>query len=134
MELIAIKEHYFPTFDRRKPILIGDKLVPVTRERYNIIAPDGWIKGEVGLDIARKVGRPPKKENGLLKAIGEQLRAAREFRGLRQDDVAERMNVSKQYLSNIENGRASVSLQQLSEICDILKYEVKVKLSKRHGK
>jgi transcriptional regulator with XRE-family HTH domain len=54
--------------------------------------------------------------------LGEALRLIRVYHDLRQNQVAERLNISKSYLSEIENGHKSPTLelvQRYSEEFDL---------------
>ena len=52
--------------------------------------------------------------------IGERLKKARTQRGLTQEKLAEKMDVSIAFLSRIERGSSHISLKRLSQVCDIL--------------
>ena len=52
--------------------------------------------------------------------IGERLKKARTERGLTQEKLAEKMDVSIAFLSRIERGSSHISLKRLSQVCDIL--------------
>lgn len=49
--------------------------------------------------------------------IGEQIKAARERVGMTQEKLAERIEVSPQYLSDLERGVVGVSISTLKKIC-----------------
>ncbi len=54
--------------------------------------------------------------------INKALRLIRQFHGLQQRELSEQLGISKSYLSEIENGRKTVSyslLQNYSEIFEI---------------
>ncbi len=53
------------------------------------------------------------------KIMGERLRNARLAKGLTQDQLAEKINVSIAFLSRIESGKTRINLVRLNEICDI---------------
>ena len=53
--------------------------------------------------------------------IGERLKKARSSKGLTQEKLAEKLDVSIAFLSRIERGSSHISLKRLSQICDILK-------------
>lgn len=48
---------------------------------------------------------------------GEQIRAAREERKLTQEQLAERIEVSPQYISDLERGVVGISLPTLKRLC-----------------
>lgn len=52
--------------------------------------------------------------------IGKRIKASREEKGLTQEYLAERLDVSNAFISKIERGKTSVSLDRLSEICHVL--------------
>lgn len=49
--------------------------------------------------------------------IGEQIKAARERVGLTQEQFSERIEVSPQYISDLERGVVGVSVSTLKQIC-----------------
>ena len=52
--------------------------------------------------------------------IGEQIKQARERAQLTQEQFAERIDVSTQYVSDLERGVVGVSIATLKRICTIL--------------
>lgn len=52
--------------------------------------------------------------------IGEQIKLAREKAGLTQEQFAERVDVSPQYVSDLERGVVGVSIATLKRICTVL--------------
>ena len=52
--------------------------------------------------------------------IGERLKKARTEKGLTQEKLAEKLDVSIAFLSRIERGSSHISLKRLSQVCDIL--------------
>jgi y4mF family transcriptional regulator len=56
--------------------------------------------------------------------IGLLLRARRKFLRLRQRDLAELAGVTLRGLTELENGRANPTLNQLSKIADVLGLEL----------
>ena len=55
-----------------------------------------------------------------LKKLGAAIREIRELRGLTQREVAERMNLSVNFLSMVENGKRGISIEHLNEMAEIL--------------
>ena len=49
--------------------------------------------------------------------IGEQIKAAREQAGLTQEQLAERIDVSVQFVSDLERGVVGISLTTLKKLC-----------------
>ena len=49
--------------------------------------------------------------------IGEQIKAAREQAGLTQEQLAERIDVSVQFISDLERGVVGISLTTLKKLC-----------------
>ena len=52
--------------------------------------------------------------------IGEQIKAAREQSKLTQEQFAERIDVSPQYVSDLERGVVGASIATLKSICTVL--------------
>ena len=61
------------------------------------------------------------KDEKLLKEIGERIFARRRSLKLTQEDVAEKMNVSIQMISNLELGKKAIRPENLIKISSILK-------------
>ena len=56
--------------------------------------------------------------------LGKKLKLLRKKRNIRQDDLAEFLNLSKSQISNLESGRRNLSLSQLEKICDYFKIDM----------
>lgn len=56
-----------------------------------------------------------------LKDIGVRIAARRKELNLTQEQVAERMNVSIQMISNIERGNKAIKIDNLVRLCRVLK-------------
>jgi transcriptional regulator with XRE-family HTH domain len=52
--------------------------------------------------------------------IGQRIRKSREEKGLTQETLAERLDVSNAYISKIERGKTPINLDRLSELCMVL--------------
>ncbi|MBR2942401.1 MAG: helix-turn-helix transcriptional regulator [Clostridia bacterium] len=52
--------------------------------------------------------------------IGKRLQEARNKKGYKQNYVAEKVDLSDQHLSRIENGSKPIYLHKLAQICDLL--------------
>ena len=52
-------------------------------------------------------------------AIGEELKALRTQRGLSLQYIADRVGITRQSVHAYEQGRASISVQNLIKICDL---------------
>jgi len=57
-----------------------------------------------------------------MKTFGENLKDARTAKGLKQSEVAEKLNCAPTSLTNWENGKVQPSLDVLSRICEV--YEI----------
>lgn len=60
-------------------------------------------------------------ETADLKKIGGRIVERRKELKLTQEQIAERMNVSIQMISNIERGNKAIKIDNLLKLCDILK-------------
>ena len=65
--------------------------------------------------------------------IGEIVRAERKRRGWTQEVLAERISVSPQYVSQIENGRANISLEKVVELATAFRISTDTLLGSRKG-
>lgn len=61
------------------------------------------------------------RETADLKKIGGRIVERRKELKLTQEQIAERMNVSIQMISNIERGNKAIKIDNLLKLCDILK-------------
>lgn len=52
--------------------------------------------------------------------IGERLKKARLAKGLTQEQLAEKLDVSVAFLSRAERGDVKINLTRISQLCDIL--------------
>lgn len=53
-------------------------------------------------------------------AIGKRIKLRRKELNIRQNDLAEKLNISNNHLSSVENGREKPSLELLLNICELL--------------
>lgn len=58
--------------------------------------------------------------------IGEKLRARRKMLRLRQRDLAELAGVTLRGLTDLENGRANPTLNQIAKIVEVLGLEIRL--------
>ena len=68
-----------------------------------------------------------KKHQKELRMLGLTIAYHRKLRGMTQINLAERVNISRTHISNIEapNGTTSVSLETLFDIADALEVPIK---------
>jgi transcriptional regulator with XRE-family HTH domain len=59
--------------------------------------------------------------------IGESIRLIREGRGLTQEQLAVKMNISRSTISKIESGKFNFSIDYLSKFAEFLNFEIIVK-------
>lgn len=64
--------------------------------------------------------RTPEERHKLNKEIGARCKKARIAAGLTQEQTAEKLNVSTQYISDMERGVAGLSLLTMIELSNIL--------------
>ena len=55
-----------------------------------------------------------------LESIGKRIREYRLKNNMRQEDLAEKMDLSVPYISRVERGTTSINLKRLSQMCALL--------------
>lgn len=65
----------------------------------------------------------PKKENYIL-LVGQNIRKWRELKGIKQEQLANQLGITKGALSNIENNKTDISLHRIEQIAASLDIEV----------
>lgn len=60
-----------------------------------------------------------------LKILGARIKYLREERNLTQEELAEKANLDRSYITKIENGHINTTVRYLIEIAHILKIKVK---------
>ncbi len=70
----------------------------------------------------------------LNKEIGKRVQIARKNVDLTQENLAEKIKISPQFLSDIETGRSGMSFDTLLSLCDILKVTPNYILGKNNKK
>lgn len=71
-------------------------------------------------------------ESHLLE-LGDRLRAAREFLGFSQEEVAEHMGLSRPAISNIEAGKRKVSSEELKRFAELYRRPYEYLLGEAEG-
>jgi transcriptional regulator with XRE-family HTH domain len=91
----------------------------------------GESTASVGSSGESRASRPPRggfvvKVMQVMKNIGSEIKRRRKSANLKLNEMAERVNVTASFLSQIENGRASPSLVTLKRIAEALRTTVSV--------
>lgn len=60
-----------------------------------------------------------KCSNDINKILGENIRTIRKSNNLTQEQLADKLNINTNYLSQIENGKSGISLDTAIKICQI---------------
>lgn len=58
--------------------------------------------------------------------IGESIKQIREGRGLTQEQLAERMSISRSTISKIESGKFNFSIDYLSKFAEFLRFDITI--------
>ena len=61
-------------------------------------------------------GKNKPTENGIRQTVGSNVKAAREFAGLSQRELCEKVNISQPYLSQCESGRWNIGVDNVDRI------------------
>ena len=56
--------------------------------------------------------------------LGDKVKFLRNRRGLKQDDLAEVLELSRSQISNLESGRRNLSLKQLEKLCEYFQVDM----------
>ena len=59
-----------------------------------------------------------------MENLGKRIKELRKSRNLKQDDLAEVLDLSRGQISNLENGRRNLSLKQLETLCSFFKVDM----------
>ena len=66
-----------------------------------------------------RVALPPPSPESDRQTLGDRLRIAREYVGLKQEEVAQHLNIPRSALSNIEAGQRKVEALELSRLAKL---------------
>lgn len=64
-------------------------------------------------------------ENKILRQLGLNIKAERVRKGLSQEELAEVMDVNREYISKIERGMQNMSLKKIVQMANYLKVDIK---------
>lgn len=67
-------------------------------------------------------------KKNLLKQFGKNVKIERIKQDLTQEGLAEKMNVSQNYVAGIECGRANMSLGKILELAQVLDVDINILL------
>ena len=60
----------------------------------------------------------------MYQDLGGKVKLLRKRRSLKQDDLAEVLDLSRSQISNLEKGRRNLSLKQLEKLCEYFKVDI----------
>ena len=60
----------------------------------------------------------------MIQNLGEKVKLLRKRRNLKQEDLANLLNLSRAQISNLEKGKRNFSLNQLEKICEFFNVEM----------
>lgn len=60
----------------------------------------------------------------MYSGLGEKVKLLRNRRRLKQDDLAEVLDLSRSQVSNLESGRRNLSLKQVEKLCEYFKVDM----------
>lgn len=64
------------------------------------------------------------EDKEFLKKIGLKIKVHRSIKGFSQDDIANRLDIDKSYLSKVERGLTNPTITYLKHLADILQIEL----------
>lgn len=59
-------------------------------------------------------------DNEFLKTMGQRIMVRRKARRMTQEELAEKLGVSTQMISNLELGKKAIRPENLAKVCDVL--------------
>jgi transcriptional regulator with XRE-family HTH domain len=62
--------------------------------------------------------------NDVCVGLGKNIRKYRSYNAWSQEQLAERIDVSATFLSNIETGRSWISANTIAKLCNVLKIDI----------
>ena len=60
----------------------------------------------------------------MYSELGDKVKLLRNRRGLKQDDLAEVLELSRSQISNLESGRRNLNLKQLEKLCEYFQVDM----------
>ena len=63
-------------------------------------------------------------KNNIFQQVGSNIQAILEERGLTQQSLADKLNISKQVMSKIINGSKAINVMEITTIANVLNVEV----------
>lgn len=60
----------------------------------------------------------------MYSELGDKVKLLRNRRGLKQDDLAVVLELSRSQISNLESGRRNLSLKQLEKLCEYFQVDM----------
>lgn len=128
---VVTKSFLPPIFSKTPACNAGDRLL-CKGDEYELQDPEGTVKGIVDAQAFKKITKKVEGDT-LYKEVGLQLRKARMAKGLTIEDLATKIKATRQYLSQLEKGKAACSLSKIEQICDAMGYEFKFKITRKYG-
>lgn len=62
-------------------------------------------------------------QSGVLQTIGQNIKRIRLLKGLSQENIADSLDKSVNFISLVENGKTGLSIQTLIELCKVLEVD-----------
>jgi transcriptional regulator with XRE-family HTH domain len=56
----------------------------------------------------------------LIEQVGKRIQELRKIRGMSQDDLGDKLGVTRSFVSKMENGKKKISLEHVEKIAQIL--------------
>lgn len=134
---IVTRETIISLFNALPIFKPGDIIEQTDLDKYRVLDKAGEEKAQIDYEILKQIPRrtlQSKEAKARAKEIGEMVKKARTARGMTLQDLADRMEATRQYIHSLEAGRKPMSLEQLHKICDILNFELRVSITRKYEK
>lgn len=130
-----VSREYSPGIFSNEPRVPEGCRVQQSGNKYEVKDPYGRLLFHINRDQFKKLSKTAiRDESGmtLAREVGQEIRRAREVKEMTLEVLAGQLGATRQYMSDVERGTKTVSLNQLEKIAAILNVELRVRLVRRY--
>lgn len=134
-EFVVTRDHIPNMFTHEPPVKAGWKVRQKGSDQWAVADEYGRHQGYITRATFQKLSKTALGEKSgqtLLEELGKEIRRARENREMTQMELAGHLGATLQYISNVERGKATISINQLGKIAQVLNFDVRIKYVRRY--